>query len=122
MNGEPFVTGSQYLTLNSTAVQLETVECVMFNDLGSASMNFTNLKSCPPVDSTLIFLIVGAVLFAVITALSIYYGRRFYFNSLMLSNTHIYNVVARYRSQSSYKNVDRKVNDRDDRSAAFERI
>ena len=71
--------------------------------------------SCPPADSTLILLIASAVLFAVIAAVTVYYGKRFYYNSAISPNIHFYNVVARYRSQPRYKNVDRKVNDRDAR-------
>jgi len=70
--------------------------------------------SCPPADSTLILLIASAVLFAV-AAVTVYYGKRFYYNSAISPNTHFDNVVARYRSQPRYKNVDRKVNDRDAR-------
>ena len=85
-------------------------------------MNFTNsdIISCSPADSTPIWIIVGALLFVVITALAVYYGKRFYYNSAISPNTYIYNVVARYRSQPSYKKVDRKVYDGDARIDVFE--
>ena len=80
-------------------------------------MNFTNsyVISCPPADITLILRIASAALFAVIATVTVYYGKRFYYNSAISPNIHFYNVVARYRSQPRYKNVDRKVNDRDAR-------
>ena len=83
------------LTLNSTAIELETVQCLVVNDFGLSSyglMNFSNsdIFSCPPVYTRMsLLLIVGIVIIAVIAILALYYGRRFYYNSL----------VARHRSQ-----------------------
>ena len=96
MNGEYFVTGSQNLTLNLTAFELEKVECLMFNDFNYDldSMNFKNSDivrcSTAPSDIVFISLILGGVLFSAIVALATMYCR----------------------SQRRYKKVGRKVNDR----------